>query len=215
MLNGVLKCFALALDAILHLASQLLIHAEVLYLQLTIPLLLCVDEFGRHTVLKRILAVVIRVWYRLVQELVLLRLLIEQRVLTFLAVWQMSCLGDLVVRLSHSWLWHLEVSGPVCRRFIIMVSTMHSSLVLHKTDRPHGARLLLGRALIDVWSHVFSTSLSWNSTRVLDVDKLVLKQAGVRRLRVDGFHRDTLLLSELFHTIPHTLLCRVRDACQS
>ena len=61
MLNGVLKCFALALDAILHLASQLLIHAEVLYLQLTIPLLLCVDEFGWHTVLKRILAVVIRV----------------------------------------------------------------------------------------------------------------------------------------------------------
>ena len=102
MLNGVLKGFALALDAILHLASQLLIHSEVLYLQLTVSLFLSVDEFGRHTVLKRILAVVGRVRYRLVQELVLLRLLIEERVITFLAVWQLRCLGDLVMRLSHS-----------------------------------------------------------------------------------------------------------------
>ena len=73
---------------------------------------------------------------------------------------------------------------------------------------------MLGRALIDVRGHV-TTSLSWNSTRVLDIDKLVLQQAGVRRLRVDGFHRDTLLLCELFHTIPHTLLRRGVDACQS
>ena len=73
---------------------------------------------------------------------------------------------------------------------------------------------MLGRALIDVRGHV-TTSLSWNSTRVLDIDELVLQQAGVRRLRVDGFHRDTLLLRELFHTIPHTLLRRGVDACQS
>ena len=102
MLNGVLKGFALALDAILHLTSQLLIHSEVLYLQLTVSLFLSVDEFGRHTVLKRILAVVGRVRYRLIQELVLLRLLIEERVITFLAIWQLSCLGDLVMRLGHS-----------------------------------------------------------------------------------------------------------------
>ena len=102
MLNGVLKGFALALDAILHLASQLLIHSEVLYLQLTVSLFLSVDEFGWNTVLKRILAVVGSVRYRLIQELVLLRLLIEERVITFLAIWQLSCLGDLVVRLSHS-----------------------------------------------------------------------------------------------------------------
>ena len=101
MLNGVLKGFALALDATLHLASQLLIHSEVLYLQLTVSLLLCVDEFGWHTVLKWILAVVGGVRYRLVQELVLLRLLIEEWIVTFLTVWQLSCLGDLVVRLGH------------------------------------------------------------------------------------------------------------------
>ena len=102
MLNGVLKGFALALDATLHLASQLLIHSEVLYLQLAVSLLLSVDEFGWHTVLKRILAVVGGVRYRLVQELVLLRLLIEEWIVTFLTVWQLSCLGDLVVRLGHS-----------------------------------------------------------------------------------------------------------------
>ena len=57
MLYRVLKGFSLALNAILHLVAQLLIHSEVLYLQLTVSLLLCVDEFGWHTVLERILAV--------------------------------------------------------------------------------------------------------------------------------------------------------------
>ena len=57
MLYRVLQGFSLALNAILHLVAQLLIHSEVLYLQLTVSLLLCVDEFGCDTVLERILAV--------------------------------------------------------------------------------------------------------------------------------------------------------------
>ena len=101
MLNGVLKGFSLALNAILHLGSKLLIYSEVLYLQLTVSLLLCIDEFGWDAVLERILAVVRCMRYRLVQELVLLRMLIEERVVTFLAIRQLSCLGDMVVGLGH------------------------------------------------------------------------------------------------------------------
>ena len=51
--------------------------------------------------LEWILAVVVCMRYRLVQELVLLRLLIEERVVTFLTIWQLSCLRDMVVRLGH------------------------------------------------------------------------------------------------------------------
>ena len=102
MLYGVLEGFPLALNAVLHLVAQLLIHSEVLYLQLTVPLLLRVDEFGRHMILEWILAVALGCMrHRLVQELVLLRLLVEEWVVTFLVVWQLCCLGDLVVRFYH------------------------------------------------------------------------------------------------------------------
>ena len=87
-------------------------------------------------------------------------------------------------------------------------------LPLHiKTDRSQGARYVLrglGRCL-GVTGHHVATSLPRNRGRVLNVHKLVLEEAGVGRLRVDGLHGLALLLSELLHTPSHTLLGRFVD----
>ena len=48
MLNGMLQCLALALDAGFHLSSELLIYFEILDLQLAISLFLCIDKLRRH-----------------------------------------------------------------------------------------------------------------------------------------------------------------------
>ena len=67
----------------------------------------------------------------------------------------------------------------------------------------------LGRC-IGVTGHV-TTSLPRNRGRVLNMHKLVLEEAGVGRLRVDGLHGLALLLSELLYTPSHTLLGRFVD----
>ena len=48
MLNGMLQCLALALDAAFHLFAELLIHFEILDLQLAISLLLRIDKLSGH-----------------------------------------------------------------------------------------------------------------------------------------------------------------------
>ena len=48
MLNGMLQCLALALDAVFHLFAELLIHFEILDLQLAISLLLRIDKLSGH-----------------------------------------------------------------------------------------------------------------------------------------------------------------------
>ena len=46
LLNRLLKCLTLLLDALLHLIAQLLVDSKVLHLQLHVALLLRVNEVG-------------------------------------------------------------------------------------------------------------------------------------------------------------------------
>ena len=90
---------ALTLDAAFHLLSQLLIHFEVLDLQLAIPLLLRINEFRGHLELH--LGVVIQVAqvrYAFVHILVESWLLSELLSRLGLIVWQMCILER---RLAH------------------------------------------------------------------------------------------------------------------
>ena len=48
MLNGMLQCLTLALDAAFHFPAELLIYFEILDLQLAISLLLRIDKLSGH-----------------------------------------------------------------------------------------------------------------------------------------------------------------------
>ena len=138
MLDGVLQCLALALDAVFHLLTQLLIDFEILNLQLAISLLLRIDKLSGHVEFDlrdvdflvlghdRIRALISQVRNAFVQLFADTRLLCHS-LSNLRVIGELSCLGDCDLVLQRG----LAVvhGGGRPSQFVVDQTVIHSDLL--------------------------------------------------------------------------------------